>query len=76
VSDVPADAIEGLADELIGAVNQRMSEVMTDANLPGRDDVVLSFILLFIRSPWLPAWRAMPTRPRAIEIGKLSLSPL
>ena len=43
-ADIADDRIDELANGLIAAVNQRMTEVMTDTDLPGRNEVVLGFI--------------------------------
>lgn len=54
-ADVPDSTVDGLADQLISAVNQRMSDVMTDADLPGRNDVVLNFIRGLLQDPQIAA---------------------
>ena len=43
-ANVAAEAIDGLADELIVAVNRRLAEVMTDSDLPGRNEIAVGFI--------------------------------
>jgi hypothetical protein len=49
------EAVDALADQLIGAVNRRISEVMTDADLPGRDDIALKFIRGLLQDPQIAA---------------------
>jgi hypothetical protein len=43
-AEIADDRIDELANGLIAAVNQRMTEVMTDTDLPGRNELVLGFI--------------------------------
>lgn len=50
-ANVPEDVVEPLVSQLVGAVNQRLNEVMTDANLPGRDEVVRSFVRGLLQDP-------------------------
>ncbi|MDA1017859.1 MAG: hypothetical protein O3A00_25805 [Planctomycetota bacterium] len=43
-ANVDEQEVDMLAEEMMSLVNQRIREVMTDTNLPGRNDVVLGFL--------------------------------
>jgi hypothetical protein len=54
-AETPEKTVDALTDQLINAVNQRISEVMTDADLPGRDDIALKFIRGLLQDPQIAA---------------------
>lgn len=54
-ADVPVGDVDDLADKLIGTVSRRLGEVMTDANLPGRDEIALGFIRGLLQDPQIAA---------------------
>jgi hypothetical protein len=50
-ANVGKDAIDGLAEDVIAAVNERVAAVMTDDRLPDRDEIVQKFIRGVLQDP-------------------------
>jgi len=54
-AETSEESVDALTDQLVGAVNQRISEVMTDADLPGRNDIAVKFIRGLLQDPQIAA---------------------
>lgn len=53
--NIAEEAVDELADKVIAAVNQRLAEVMTDGDLPDRDEIVSRFIRAIVQDPKIGA---------------------
>ena len=54
-AEVAEDDVEMVADQLLLTMNQQIGEVLSDTNLPGRDEVVTTFIRGLLQDPQIAA---------------------